>query len=193
MVVQDVLGQGHDHRPHAALQRRGEGALDHLDGALRAFDLGRPLGQSAEDLAVVDFLEGAAATVGQGDLADEQDHRRGVLMRRVHPDAGMGRARSARDHADAGLAGQLAIGLGHVGGAGLMAADDDLDLVAHVGQGVEHGQIAFARHTEDLVDPVHHEGVDQTAGGGVGSLRHGFAVSRLKDELAMQPCGQASR
>ncbi|MNN20508.1 hypothetical protein D3C81_1337920 [compost metagenome] len=191
--MEDVLGQGHDHRAHAALQGRGEGALDHLDGALGAFDLGRPLGKAAKDLAVVDLLEGAAAPVGQGDLADEQDHRRGVLMRRMHADRGVGRPRSARNHADARLAGQLAIGLGHVGGAGLVAADDDLDPVAHIGQGVEHGQIAFARHTEDLVHPVHHEGVDQTAGGGVGSLRHGFAVSRLKDELAMQPCGQASR
>ncbi|MNS89560.1 hypothetical protein D3C72_1235770 [compost metagenome] len=192
MIVQDVLGQGHDHRPHAALQGRGEGALDHLDGAFRALDLGGPLGQAAEDLAVVDLLEGAAAPVGQGDLADEQDHRRGVLMRRMHADGGMGRARSARDHADARLAGQLAIGLGHVGGARLVAADDDLDPVAHVGQGVEHGQIALARHTEDLVHPVHHQGVDQTAGGGIESLRHKIAVSRLKDELAMLPYGQAS-
>ena len=103
-AVQDVLGQGDDDRAHPALLGRGEGAFDDLDGALGALELGRPFGQAAEDLAVVDLLEGAAAAVGQGDLADEQDHRRRVLMRRVHADGGVGRARSARDHADAGLA-----------------------------------------------------------------------------------------
>ncbi|MNJ26376.1 hypothetical protein D3C77_208570 [compost metagenome] len=193
VLVQDVLGQGDDDRAHAALLGDGEGALDHLDGALRALDLGGPFGQAAEDFAIVDLLEGAAAAVGQGDLADEQDHRRRILMRRMHADRGVGRARPARDHADAGTARQLAIGLGHVGGAGLVAADDDLDLVAHVGQGVEHGEIALARHAEDLVDPVHHQGFDQTAGGGSGGLRHKIAVSRLENELAMQPYGPASR
>ncbi len=193
VLVQDILGQGDDHRPHAALLGGGEGALDHFHRALRALDLGRPFGQAAEHFAVVDFLKGAAAAVGQGDLTDEQDHRRRILMRRMHADRGVGGARSARDHADAGASGQLAVGFGHVGGAGLVAADDDLDLVSHVGQGVEHGEIALARHAEDLVDPVHHQGFDQTAGGGSGSLRHAFAVSRLKDELAMQPYGQASR
>ena len=165
--MQNVLGQGDDHRPHPALQGGGEGAFDDLDRAFRALDLGGPFGQAAEHLAVVDLLEGAAAAVGQGDLADEQDHRRRVLMRRMHPDRGMGRARTAGDHADARLAGQLAVGLGHVGGSGLVAAGDDLNLVAHVGEGVEHGQIAFARHAEDAIDAVHDEGFDDAAGGGV--------------------------
>ena len=189
--MEDVLGQGDDHGAHPALQGGGEGALDDLDRAFRALDLGRPFGQAAEDLAIVDLLEGAAAAVGQGDLADEQDHRGGVLMRRVHADGGVGRARTARDHADAGLAGQLAVGLGHVGGAGLVAAGDDLDLVAHVGEGVEDGEIALARDAEDAVDAVHDEGVDDAAGGGVGGLAHAGPVSRSNRALAMQPHGHA--
>ena len=184
--MEDVLGQGDDHGPHPALKGGGEGALDHLDGAFGAFDLGGPFGQTAEDLAVIDLLEGAAAAVGQGDLADEQDHRGGVLMRRMHADGGMGRAGAAGDHADAGLAGQLAVSLGHIGGAGLVAAGDDLDRVAHIGEGIEDGEIALAGDAEDAVDAVHDEGVDDTAGGGVGGLAHEGAISRLERGLAMR-------
>ena len=184
--MEDILGQGDDDGAHSALQGGGEGAFDHLDGAFRALDLGGPFGQAAEHLAIVDLLEGAAPAVGQGDLADEQDHRGGVLMRRMHADGGMGRAGAAGDHADAGLAGQLAIGLRHIGGAGLVAAGDDLDFVAHIGEGIEDGEIALARDAEDAVDAVHDEGVDDTAGGGVGGLAHEAGVSRSDPGLAMQ-------
>ena len=187
--VQDILGQGDDHGPHPALKRGGKGALDDLDGAFGALDLGGPFGQAAEDLAIVDLLEGTAPAVGQGDLADEQDHRGGVLMRRMHADRGVGRAGAAGDHADAGLAGQLAVSLRHIGGAGFVAAGDDLDPVAHIGEGIEDGEIALAGDAEDAVDAVHDEGVDDAAGGGVGGLAHAGAISRSERGLAMRGHG----
>ena len=55
----------------------------------------------------------------------------------------------------------------------------------HVGEGVEHGQIAFARHAEDAVDAVHDQGFDQAAGGGVWRLGHGHD---LADRSRSWPC-----
>src|SRR5690606_40206471 len=80
-LVQDVLGQGDDHRAHAALLGRGEGALDHFDGAFRAFDLCGPFGQAAEDLAVVDLLEGAAAPVRSEEHTSELQSRENLVCR----------------------------------------------------------------------------------------------------------------
>src|SRR3546814_16051744 len=67
---------------------------------------------------------------------------------------------------DAGPAGQLAVGLRHVGGPALLAADDHLDLVADVVKRVEHREIALSRNAEDRVDAVDAEGIDQRPGAG---------------------------
>ncbi len=84
----------------------------------------------------------------------------------MHAHAGVAGARAAGDQADAGLAGQLAIGLGHVGGAGLVAAGDDPDAIGNIGQGVEQRQIALAGHAEHVVDPVGEQALDDPVGGG---------------------------
>ena len=57
--------------------------------------------------------------------------------------------------------GELAVGLGHVGRARLVAADDELQLVAHVVEAVEHREEALARHREREVGAVDHELVDE--------------------------------
>ena len=77
-------------------------------------------------------------------------------------DAGMGGAGAAGDETDAGTAGQLAIGLGHVGGGPLVLADDGVDL-RRVVQGVEHVEIAFPRHAEQAVGAMDPQRIDQDA------------------------------
>ena len=69
-----------------------------------------------------------------------------------------------------GSAGQLAIGLGHVGGAGLVARVDQLEAVAHVEQRIQHFQIALARHAEGHVGAVDQQLIDQdfSAGARIG-------------------------
>ena len=107
------------------------------------------------------------------DLADEQDQRRRILHRDVDAGRGVGRARAARDEADAGPAGELAVGLRHHRRAALLAADRDGD--RGVVQRVEHGEIALARHAEDVLDAVRRELVDEdlaAGAGGASSLRH---------------------
>ena len=70
----------------------------------------------------------------------------------VQAGRGVGGARAARDEADAGPAGELAVGLRHHRRAALLAADGDGD--RRVVQRVEHGEIALARHAEDMLDAV---------------------------------------
>ena len=53
-----------------------------------------PLRHLAEHARVVELLERLAAEVAPRHLADEQDQRRRVLVRGVHADRGVGRARA---------------------------------------------------------------------------------------------------
>ncbi|MNL15555.1 hypothetical protein D3C87_1365460 [compost metagenome] len=145
---QRVFGQGQHYRAGAAAGGHREGARDEFRDAVGAVDLRHPLGHLPEHPAVVDFLERLALHEIVAHLADKQDHRRGVLERGVHADAGVGGAGAARDKADAGLAGQLAIGLGHIGGAAFLAADDRLDRIGVLVERVDAGQIAFAGNHE---------------------------------------------
>jgi len=109
---------------------------------------------------IVHLLEGAAAEEAAVHLADEEDHRRGVLAGGVHPVGGVGGAGAAGDEADARAAGELAVGVGHVGGGALVAGDDGADVRRGV-QRVEHRQVALAGDAEDLVDAVAAQGLDE--------------------------------
>ena len=147
-VGQHVLGQRDHHRAGPAGGGDMEGAADDLGDARGVVDLGRPFRHRAEDGAVVEFLERLALAHAALDLADEQDQRRRILIGDMDAGRGVGGAGPARDEADAGLAGQLAGGLGHHAGAALGPADRDLQL--GVVQRVEHGEIALARHAEGV-------------------------------------------
>ena len=172
---QHVLGQHQHHRARPALQRGVEGACHVFGQAVGVLHLAHPLGHAqragAEHLAVVDFLEGLAVALVAGHLADEQDHRRRVLERGVQPDAGIGGAGPARDEADARAAAELALRLGHEGGAAFLPAADEADLLAVLVEAVEHGQITFAGHAEGGVHTLGDQGFDQCVAG--GSCAHG--------------------
>ena len=120
-----------------------------------------PLGHLAEHVAVVDLLERLAVGRLARHLPDQQDHGRRILEAGMQSDAGIGRARTARDEGDPGLAGQLAVGLGHVGRAAFLAADDVADRVALGVERVERREIALARNAEDRVGAVDAQLVDQ--------------------------------
>ena len=79
--------------------------------------------------------------------------------------AGIGRAGTTGDEGDAGAAGHLAVGVGHVRDPALLPADDGLDL-ARVVQRVEHGEKALARHGEDAVAALDAKLVDEDAAAG---------------------------
>ncbi len=139
-----VLGQGEDHRPGPPRGRDVEGAGDHFRDPFGVVDLRRPFGEFAEHAAEIDLLERLAFHHPARDLADEQDHRRRILIGGMYRDAGVGRARRPGDETDARPAGQLAMGFGHVAGAAFVAADDQFEPIGHVVKRVQHRQVTFA-------------------------------------------------
>ena len=169
---QHILRQREDDRAGPAVDRGVEGAGDHLRDPLRILDLADPLRQLAVHAPVVDFLEGLPVRRGAGDLADEQDHRRRILEGDVHAGAGVGRARPAGHEADAGRAGQLAVGFRHDRRAALLACGHDMDL-RHVDKGVQNGEIAFAGHAEHALDAVDAQLVDKDLSAGSEIVRLG--------------------
>ena len=141
----------------------------------RRLHLAHPFGKSqragAEHLAVVDLLEGLAVAGVARHLADEEDHRRAVLERRVQPDAGISGAGAAGDEADTRPARELALRLGHESGAALLSAGDEADLLAVLVEAIQHRQIAFAGHAEGGVHALGDQGFDQCVAGGRAVMR----------------------
>src|SRR3546814_15025853 len=90
------------------------------------------------------------------DLADEEDHRRRILEGDMDAGAGAGRARPARHEADAGPAGQLAIGLCHHRCATFLAAEV-IGALRLVVECVEHGEVALTGHADDAFAAFRHE------------------------------------
>src|SRR5690606_2349604 len=83
----------------------------------------------------------------------------------VQADGGVARARAAGHEGDAGPAGQLAVGLGHIGDAAFLPADDEID-PGRVVQRVERGEEALAGNGEDAIAALREELVDEDASTG---------------------------
>ena len=148
LVLHQVLGQL-DHHGAGLL---GLGQLERL-----AHDLGdvvrmverlRPLGDRpvhGDRIHVLVALLVEALGIG---LAEDADQRRAVHVGVGDASDQVGRARPERAEADAGLAGQPAIGVGHERRGLLVAAQHELDLAIH--QGNHHVGILLARNAEDV-------------------------------------------
>ena len=136
--------------------RGREGARDVLGDAVGAVDLRDPLRHRPEHAPVVDLLERLALLLVGGDLPDEQ-HRAASS-----PGTRCGRRPTACvapgprvTRQTPGPPGELAVGLGHVRGARLVAARDQAD--RRVVQPVEQREVALARDAEGDVGAVHGE------------------------------------
>jgi hypothetical protein len=125
----------------------------------RLLDLDDPFRHLAEHAAVVELLERLAPAMPARHLPDEQDQRRRVLVGGMDADRGVGGAGRTGDEADAGAAGELAVGVGHVRGARLVACDHESD--RRVVQRVEDGDVALAWNAERRLDAVDDELVDE--------------------------------
>ncbi len=171
-----VLGQSKHDGAGPPGRRGSERPSDELGDPLRPVDLCDPLRERAEHEPVVELLEGLPPHIAARDLTDEQDHRRPVLERRVHPHRCLRRARAAGHEADPGAAGQLPVRLGHVGRACLVPARDEADRA--VAQRVEDVDVALARHAECEIRAVDGELVDEQlpAGTTMRLVRHSGRV-----------------
>ena len=162
-LLEHVLGQGQHDWAGAARAGEREGARDEFIHARRVVDFRDPFGFAAEHGGIIDLLKRPATAREALDLADEEDHRRRIMGGDMHAGEGVGRSRPPRHEADPGLAGRLAISVGHHRGAGLVATDRKWE--AALVAGVQHGQIAFARHAIGTVDAVDQQLIDERARG----------------------------
>ena len=178
------IGDGRFREQHVLRQREQDGTrpaggrdvervADIFGNAFRAIDLRDPFGERAVHAPVIHFLEGLALDEVVADLADEDDHRRRILVRGVHADRSIGGARTARHEQHARLAGELGPGIRHVGRAAFLAADGELELVLQVMQSIQHRQETLAGHAERHAHPVTRERVGEDTA----------AVSRLEIRL----------
>ena len=182
-LAQHVFGQRDHHRAGPSGSRERKRAGHQFGDAAGVVDPHHPLGHLAVHPAEIEFLERPALEEGARDLADEEDHRRRILISGVHAHARVGRARPARHEADARPAGEFAVGVGHVGGAALLPAHDEADLLARVIERVEHGEIALARHAVGRVDAVDEELIDQDLCAGARPRRAPVRENRYEPGL----------
>src|SRR5205823_6032684 len=84
-----------------------------------------------------------------------------VLKRHVDTDRRIGRARSARDEANARTAGLFAVSRRHERRAAFVARNDQLDAIARAVQRVEHGQVRLARHAKPVSHAVYLQLIDE--------------------------------
>ena len=106
---QHVLGQRDDHRAGAALHGDSARRAARLRGFARRSSISvAHFVDRAEHGAIVHLLKGAAAAHRPLDLADEQDHRRAVVLGDMDAMRGVGGAGAARDEADSRPPGQPA-------------------------------------------------------------------------------------
>jgi hypothetical protein len=83
----------------------------------------------------------------------------------------VGGTRPPRHHADAGPAGQLAGGFRHHGGTPFLAAHGHAH--RHIMQRIQHREIAFARHAEDVGHAMHEQLIDDQLAAGARGMGHG--------------------
>ena len=161
----------HD-RARPAGRRDVEGAAEQLrDPRARRRSRTRPFASVPNIARQVDLLERLPAARGARHLADQQDQRRRVLRRGVHADAGLRRARAARDEADrrAGPV-SLPVASAMFAAPASWRARDQPDSVAVRVEPVEHRQVALARHAERDVGAVQDELVGEQV---PAAARHG--------------------
>ena len=156
---QHVLGQRNHDWPRPPLHRDVKRALDNLRDLRRPLDLRCELCGRSEERPIVHLLESAPSHHRPLDLADEQDHRRRIVLGDMQPMRGVGRAGTAGDEADSRPPSKAPLCQRHHRGARLLPADGEFD--RRIVHGVEGGEVGFAGNAIDPLDPLGDELVDQ--------------------------------
>ena len=119
-----------------------------------------PLRHLSEHPPVVNFLKGLAILLCACHLANKQHHWRGSLVGDMDSRTRIGCSGATGDEANPRLPGQAAIGLRHHRGTTLLSAGDHLD-VGSIAEGVEHGEVALTWHTENTINFLCLQALDQ--------------------------------
>ena len=170
LLADDVFGQADDDRAGPSAHRREQGFRDDFGSACGVVQDHHALGAGIEPGFDVEFLEGLAVPMGEGDQPNEQHHGGGVLPRGVQADVGIGGAGTTGNHRDAGQLVHLPVSLCHVRGSTLVAAHDGLD--GRVVEPVKNVKEALARHHMGPLDAVGGKRInDDVASGLAGCLQ----------------------
>ena len=167
----DVLRQFEVHRPGPLLHRDPEGIPHDGRDAGRADDLARHLGERLHRGDDVDDLEPRLPGRLDGLLPGDHDHRHGAEMRVGGARREVQRARPEGRDADAGAAGQPAVGCRHEGRGLLVPRENELDRGR--AQRLDHVEVLLARDAEDAVDALVLERRNQK----IRTLGHGRQLS----------------
>ena len=166
LLAQHVLRQSQNHGAGPSRNRDMKRAAHIFRDARGVLDLRGPFGQRREHVPEVDLLKALAVEEAALCLADEQDHRARILPCDMDARTRIRGAGAARDHANSGLPGELAIGLGHHRGAALLAAGDERHSLAQIIECVDHRKVALARNAENEPDTVQGELIGENSSSG---------------------------
>lgn len=142
-ILEQVDRHDQDRRAGPAAGRRGEGHVDIVVDAVGLGDAAHPLGDAAEEVEMVQFLEGVAVGRAAGHVLDQgHDRDRGLQrLRRARHQQGRGRPVLRRHHRHP--AGDAGIAVGHRRPGILGPVGELADAVAG-GDQVEGGRDALA-------------------------------------------------
>jgi hypothetical protein len=126
--ARDVLGQFDMHGAGLLAARGAHGLADDLGDAVRVIHRLRPFGDRFIHADHVHDLMAFLVLARGRALAGQHQQRRMVHVGVGHAGDQVGRAGPQRAEADGGVAGDLAVGLGHEGRALFVAREDELDL-----------------------------------------------------------------
>ena len=162
LVLGDVLRQLDQHR--AGLLGLGdlEGLAHDLGDVVRLVHRLRPLGDGAEHGDRVHVLVALLVQPLGAGLADEADHGRAVHVGVGDAGHEIGGAGAEGAEADARLAGQPAVDVGHEGRRLLVATEDEVDVA--LDQRHHHVGVLLAGNAEDVGHALGFEAPDQKIG-----------------------------
>ena len=162
LVFGDVLRQLDQHRARLLGLGDLEGLAHDLGNVVRLVHRLRPLCDRAEHGDRVHVLMALLVEPPGAGLADEADHGRAVHVRVRHAGHQIGGAGAEGAEADAGLAGEPAVDVGHEGRRLLVAAEDEVDVALH--QRHHHIGVLLAGNPEDVGHTLGFEAFDQKIG-----------------------------
>jgi hypothetical protein len=169
LLVRDVFGQLEVRGARPLFLRDSKRLAHARRNALRMHDLVRALGDRPHQLDDVDDLELALLALGDRLLPGEHQHRHRTelrIRRRSHQVRGAG---TERREAHARFAGETAVRRGHEAGRLLVPRQDQAD--ARAAQRLEHVEVLFTGHAEDVLHALVLERFDQQVRGVHGGTK----------------------
>ena len=148
-----VFGQGQVGRAGALLLRGLKGLARHFRQGLRGQHRVRPLGHGAEHAHQVNNLVGLFVNAFEAHLGGKGQQRAGIGLGVGHALQKINGPRPQRGGADARLAREPAIDVGHKGRTLLVPGQDEAD-VAGIGHGAHKMDVFFAGNAENVADAL---------------------------------------